>query len=775
MEYALSNDIYIGSVIDPLYHFENVQIVMNSAKGVFALDVIGNELSVDQFSVVIRWTEDDMFDGFITSDDKVFQTSTNDDLLVLQYAGASTELKDFLKELPFGTPVWWYVNSSFYAKGYLKSVDRQSKNSFKLTCVSGVGLLDTSMHPGNLYQNAAIQDVLASIIGGAFSYTVSDAVKNTARVYGRLPYDTRRNNLHRLLFASGAALMRGMANNDYVIDYLSTTITDVPASRVALLGSVQYQLPSNRAEITEHAFFQTANDPVETLFDNTSETAADHLTVIFDGAAYDLATTGNMTINESGVNYAIVSGLGTLTGKYYVHTTQIDVLENRPNNEPVRVRRVTENELITALNARNVSRRVLSYYQSAKTVKAKILTQGEKCGNLLRFNDSFGDLTTAYLSKADTLVTTVIGAQCQLIEGFQPGNNGNNFLHRQAITANGNFTIPAGVTFIRVALIGGAQGGQGGYDGEEGAYKRKGTDPIWDPGEPGGELTSEYKTIVEDYLWMYYMGYANGDQRIPAGGNPGASGQQAKVYVVEHAVTPGEVISFIVGSGGAGGTRNGGIGALGTPTTASSTSLGFVSSENGLASQGYFDPMTGDAFATPGIAGLKGGNGGRTDTISLVGNQGGNGLSGGSSGSYNGGAGGTGIIRNLSDYGHTELSKVSGGGGGGGAYGVAGSPGGNATFEPAHTDPNTGTRYGDRLTSGAGGNGANALPPPKPTYGVGGGGGNGGGAGGNCGGVAGLDGYYVSDVATTYKHQGGAAGLGSIGGAGGDGIAVIYW
>lgn len=768
----LTNDIYVGSVSDPLYHFTNADAELGGFKGSFALDAIGNELSIDQFSVVIRWTEDDMFDRFITSDDKVFQTSTNEEMLVMKYVGVSTELKDFLKELPFGTPVWWYVNSSFYAKGYLKSVDRQSKNGFKLTCVSGVGLLDTPMHIGDIYQNVAFTTVLASIVGGAFSYTVSSAVQNTARVYGRLPYDTRRNNLHRLLFSSGAALMRGDANNDYVIDYLPGTITNVPTSRVALQGSVQYQLPYNRVEVTEHSFFKTASDPVETLFDNTGESAADHLTVIFDGAAYDLATTGGMTIEESGVNYAVVSGQGTLTGKKYVHTTQIDVLENRPNNEPIRVRRVTENELVTALNARNVSRRVLSYYQSAKTVKAKILTQGEKCGNLLRFVDSFGDLTTAYLSKADTLVTTVIGAQCQLIEGYQPGNNGNNFLHRQAITANGNFTVPAGVTFIRVALIGGAQGGQGGYDGEDGAYKYKGTGPL-DPGEEGGEVSRRYDEIYENYLYMYYTAYASGEQRIPAGGAAGEAGQQGKVYVIEHAVTPGEVISFIVGKGGAGGASNGGTGTAGTATSASSTSLGSVSSASGITSIGYFDQMSGDTYATPGVAGIKGGDGGRVDTISLFGNSGGNGYSGENADNYNGGAGGAGIIRDLTDRGVTEESKASGGGGGGGAYGAIGSPGEDATFVAAHYEGDD--RIGDRLYSGAGGDGASALQPPKPTYGVGGSGGNGGGAGGNCGCVAGLLGAYQREAQTVYAHKGGVGGQGSVGGVGGDGIAIIYW
>ena len=199
----LTNDIYVGDIVSPTYHFRNPGVELGSYKGSFALDVIGNELSIDQFTVTVRWTEADLYNHFITSEDDDFILGNDDDFLVLFRDDVSPQLKDFMKELPFGTPVWWYVDNTFYSKGYLKSVDRVSREGFKITCVSGVGLLDTDTHPGDLYQNASITDVLTSIIGGAFVYTVSSAVQNNARIFGRLPYDTRRNNLHRLLFATG--------------------------------------------------------------------------------------------------------------------------------------------------------------------------------------------------------------------------------------------------------------------------------------------------------------------------------------------------------------------------------------------------------------------------------------------------------------------------------------------------------------------------------------------------------------------------------------------
>ena len=268
---------------------------------------------------------------------------------------------------------------------------------------------------------------------------------------------------------------------------------------------------------------------------------------------------------------------------------------------------------------------------------------------------------------------------------------------------------------------------------------------------------------------MLYYGYANAEQRTPAGGAAGDAGTQGKVYVIEREVTPGEVITLVIGVGGAGGERNGGAGSAGTATSASSTSIGTASSDDGIVTQGYFDPFSGDVFAIAGIAGVKGGDGGRTDSIDLYGNKGGNGLNGESVGNYQGGSGGIGQTFDH-DTGYYEIvvnCKASAGGGGGAAYGANWSPGGSATV--------SGEGNYKTLTSGAGGDGANAIAHPKPTYGCGGAGGNGGGAGGNCGGISG---YFSSGGAyssVVYKHVGGAAGQGSVGGAGGDGAAIIYW
>ena len=822
--YALTNDIYIGSVNNPTYHFQNPQIALNSPSGTFALDVIGNELSIDTFTVTVRITEDYLYGALYDSADSQLFDSAGRPFFVLIDAEKTT-LRDLMDSFEYGTPVWWYVAGEFYAKGYIKSVDRVSKYGFKFTCVSGVGLLDTPMHTGGVYENTSIPTVLASIIGGAFTYTVSAAVAADV-ISGRLPYDTRRNNLHRLLFATGAALMKGDASNDYVIDYLPGNVTDIPASRVSINGSVDYQLPSNKVEITEHAFFVSESQPTETLFD-TGDVIADNQLVVFEDAVVvtTLATTGTLTVSESGPNYAIVSGLGTLTGKYYVHTKQIVQYTENPNNAPERVRRVTECELVTALNSYNVLRRVMNYYHSSKVVKAKLLTQGERCGQLLRMTDAFGDLTEAYLSRMDALVTSVIGADCQLIEGYTPGNNGNYYNDYLIVTeddiVNGTWNVPQALRGkkARIVLFSGAQGGQGGWYGNG-----MGTAE----GKPPSGISVSTQSLV-------YVGDKGDIQKGFAGGAGGHGGKSAARILNIDISELANSYSVTLGEGGEGG--EGGTAVRPEPeyhpTDVTYTApqdgqqggdsvFGSYSTASGVAFEGtYSNMITGEVLATSGDdgeAGADGGDGGASETYLAFDTReeaqaysyavSGRGKAGKSFGSIEGGAGvdgGAGMAPfNNTNGTYARLPRkyivfglpggAGGGGaaaGGGGKVGTVGKSGSigylsfgesvvtyyvNAAYLTVDSDYPDGYYLRTNFCSVGGDGGDVSLIPSQPIY-KGGKGGYGGGGGGGAGQCIGKVNVQQGAVTTVYvgTAYGGKGGNGGKGGKGSDGFFVVYF
>lgn len=756
MGYDISNIIIIGPKNYPLYRFDNRSIVLNSLSGVFSVDVIGNELSVDTFSVTIRYDPTQQLvyapvdtDGYLT---------TNPALYGLQTVAG----RDYMTELPYGTPVFWYCDGKFFTKGYLQSCERIGKYAWKLTAISGIGLLANEYHEGGVYNYVKAGSIISDIIGDTFPHRIFSDVTNT-RVNGWLPYDTRRNNLHRILFALGVALVKGTDAYDYLFTYLreEDEPPTIPDGRIALGGSVKFNLPATQADIAEHAYFQTANDPTETLYENTDETDRQIHTVVFDAPHYDLEASGGLVIHSSGANVARVSGGGVLTGKKYTHTERL-VTETTGAASAPQTKTVESNGLISTLNSRNVALRVLSYFSSAKTVKAKLLYNGEKTGQQYSFNDPFGDAMTGFLQKMSFGVTSLKAAECEFVEGYAPAWQGNFYNNRVFITTSGTWEAPEGVRNIRIVLVGGGSGGDGGYNGADGM---------------GGDDMEYVRHAEVGEVGNMGWRYSGGDQPAAAGGEGGASGTAGTVFVEDYEIEEGETLTFAIGAGGAGGAVQGGAGSAGSPTSVSSTSVNASSDDGDVLTNGYYDPFVQKTFGAPGVDGVAGADGGQTDLENLFSTNGKDGFAGGDLDTRAGGAGGVGVAVDLKDlvpsYGiprGVADVQMSGGGGGGAAYGANGGAGGNwnlitgETWEDYHPQ------------GGAGGDGADAVAPASAYYGGGGNGGNGGGGGGNAGGssVWWDDPWSITGFVPVVNY-GGSGGAGTAGRAGGAGCAIIYY
>ena len=103
-----------------------------------------------------------------------------------------------------GCPVWISrlipgVNRS--EKYFYKSLTRVGKNLFILTIQSPIGRI-LSKHPGDLYKGEDLPTVLADVIGNGIPY-VCNPVLSAVKVYGWVPYQSRRKTLQDLMFAYG--------------------------------------------------------------------------------------------------------------------------------------------------------------------------------------------------------------------------------------------------------------------------------------------------------------------------------------------------------------------------------------------------------------------------------------------------------------------------------------------------------------------------------------------------------------------------------------------
>lgn len=744
---ALENILTIGPPSSPILTLTNAPANGNGdgvsqVGGVFAVDVIGDELSIDTISALVRYGGPldvgmTVYEVYLGPDNEVYLDPDGESVysqLLASVPDGSRDTDVNLRLLPYGTPVKWQCDGRTIAAFYLKNVERAGRYLFRLNATSGVGLLDRVDHPGGIYTGQTFAAVAGDIINGMFPVTIADALASQ-EVYGWLPYDTRRNNLHQLLFVFGAALRRDEDGNAVIAFLTDTQPKDVGDDRLSIGGDVDYETPATRVEATEHAFYSDANDETVTLFDNTDGGAAadDTLVIFSDAPAHDLAVSGTLTIEESGVNYAIVSGVGTLTGQLYTHLMRIVAADVPDASGEPNVKHVTDMTLVSLANSLNVARRVLAYCSSAKTVSASIALEGERCGDVISCNDPFFEAMTAFLQQANVNASSDLWGPCRLIEGYTPQYQGNNVTGSDTITESGTWTSPITGTLTAIIVAPGS-GGAGGANGAVGTGAAK--------------------------SWQNYSG---GVLSVSpgvggAGGAGGAAGSAGKVLVVTISVTEGQQFICTVGAAGTGG-------AVGEAGTAGGiTTFGSYSSEDGeIFPNGYIDPIGGELMAAPGTDGIDGGNGGNGGTAQS--SQATSGQNGGDAGAYTGGTGGTGDYRTgglNNDYKESEP-----GAGGGGASGNAnGENGANGQIIA-----------GTNKTGARGGAGANAIAPAaKTALGCGGDGGNGGGGGGGAGG------WYLTQPASygtfpyvRYYAVGGVAGAGAAGGDGGPGGIKLYW
>jgi len=626
-------------------------------------DLIGDELPINTFEFTIRsrigaWLPYQMADGklFTTADGKLFLVRESD---------------EDLTKYTYGTPVYYFRDEALFRTFFVETVSRVKKQFYYFSTISIIGILEGITHYGGLYEGETVYEVLTDLLGGRVGFTVDPEVADIP-VHGLLPVASIRANLHQLIFAEGlhmdelptAALHFTFLNNAE-----TAVIND---DRLYDDGEIDAEPPATGAEVTEYSYVALDSDDVITLFDNTDGSGAvTDKPVIFKEPCHDLVTTGTLTYSAHGVNYAIVSGTGTLSGKAYTELTTV-ITKTIPGASTIKIISIRDFTLISAANSENVADRVLAYNANARTIPNGLIVGPERPGKAVQFSDPYDDFAEGFLKSLDiSLSRTVLRATANFVIGYTPTGYGNFYNNFAILTGSGYWTVPPGVYKIRVILFAGGQGGFGGSNGQTS------TPAVYSYGALGGE-----------------------------GGAPGLGG---KILNITLPVTPGDQLSFLCGVGGEGGTAET-AGEYGTDTTFA----GLSSADGILIEGGFLNIFNGQRY---GYAGTEYG---------VAGGQGrGSGLVGGSGGTtvtFNGATYSPGAVGNTithPQYPYTDRYYAYGGGGGGPAVGANGSNGGDGAFVSGY------------LNHGAGGQGANAVErQPEANYGQGGPGGHGGGGGG---------------------------------------------
>ena len=564
---AISNRILIGDMNSPDFVFENTEI--QSINEETAVSLIGDELFIDQlvpivgYTVFIRYVfKPTNYDGIKTSDGYIFCTHYVEDI----------------RRLPYGTKVTYYSNNVIAGVYYIKNVERVGKSLYKLNCVSAVGLMARQQHKGGIYTGQSFSDVVAEILGTDYTYEIDNDVA-TQKVYGWLPYSTKRQNLYQLVMAYGVQIVKSSSGNmRFTFLTADETPSVIPKSRLFYGGSVSYTEPASRIEVIEHGYHYASNVEEETLLDNPSD-YVDHIVVKFDRPVYPDSihaseeSADSLTIHERGINYAIVSGVGVLLGKPYIHSAKLISLDN-PEEVDEKIVTVDNATLVTLVNGDNVLERLGQYYFNAMHTNQDINLNGEVCGGRYQMWNTYQESMIGFITKMSIRSTSIRRAQCEIVENYLPVGAGAAYTQRQQIDLeDGHYVgwvIPEGVKRVRVVLIGYGENGENGEDGEDGEWAEGATPPKGGKGGAGGRHGDGAKvfgqTVYTDglsQLWIYSHNHSSFCELIPQ----------------EDDNPPGQHVTF--------------------------------SSENGASSPtGYYDEMTGDLYALPGYDGIAGGAGG---------------------------------------------------------------------------------------------------------------------------------------------------------------------
>lgn len=673
-----------------------------------------------------------------------------------------------MESYTYGAPVTWTHRGKLVLRQFLESIRRTGEYKYLLSCVSGIGLLAKSRHYGGLYENALFSDVLAEIVGGAFPYTVDTQIASI-KIYGALPVDNRRNNLKKLLVATGAVLQTNADGSVRFTGPDTTSPVEIKDGDIFMGGSVDIPTPYQAVKITEHAFAKTSNDILTTLLDGEA-VGMDIITpagasvtgalVTFSDPMHDLAVTGT-TILESGVNYAVLapSMACTLTGYKYSHTTRIVTAGSLTASEQA-TKRLDDNTLISLFNVDTVAQRWLDYYSAQKAITMSVVWKGEQPAGAVVFADPYDERAVGLIESQDVRLSAKLAADTTVQVGKIPSISGNTYEHVLVVTQSGTVTIPVEAKGkAQLVLISGGHGGSSGYAGAVGSGKTKSD-------QSGSNAIYRSK-------WFVPPGPALGGKA----GTPGGGARILRVTLND--VVGGQTaLNVNIGVGGLGGLFTDGENAPGQ--SGGDTTVGDYTTAGAQETDtGYYDPINGVLYGAPGGEGIPGGTSGGYDessegnvipaeSVTGFGQTFPGGNSVGMSQSIEKTSG-----RYDNGYGYKEATAW-GGYGGGAAYGAAGE---------------SGTLTGAAVSAGSdyvsakgapGGHGATALPPPVPSApGTGGFGGNGGGGAGACGAAMVQNTYSKSQAApvpnfSVYSNTM-VSGNGSDGGKGADGALLIYY
>lgn len=305
-----------------------------------------------------------------------------------------------------------YQNDTLVGVYFVDSLTQKSHIDYTISCVDSVGVLDTAVYYGGVYNNISANELVHDILGDVVKF---DGVPDVT-LSGYLPIASARDSLNQVAFALGMAITT--YGYDLIHFFSPTAITEntINNSRIFMDGSVEYSPRVSAVHLTAHNY--AIDSSVTQAF---SGYVSGETTLTFNEPYTDYTIT-NGTIVDSGANYVVVSAEGeiTVSGHKYIDNTSIYVKTNPRTSvlDKENIVEITDATLITSSNALSVLDLLYEYYLNSEKLNQTIIVDKEFAGQQVTSQDAFGNGVKGFITKMNMSFTRHTYADIELVGGL---------------------------------------------------------------------------------------------------------------------------------------------------------------------------------------------------------------------------------------------------------------------------------------------------------------------------------------------------------------------
>lgn len=307
-----------------------------------------------------------------------------------------------------------YFDQQIYGNFYLKSGKKSNAYTHTISAEDVVSILDTNSYVGGIFNGQTAKEVIDDIFKGeTFQYYIDDELQNK-KVYGYLPYDSKRKCLALVCFAIGGIVDTSFDERLFIYPLNTTKERDIKLSSIYSSNGLSIKNDDivTGVNLTVHKYVASKERSTELYKDVLNGEA----TIIFNTPYHSLTITGG-TISKSGPNYAVIKGTGAqviLTGFEYSDETQVLTMDNANiyrNKKYVEVKDVTT---ITSENASEILSRIYDYYTQNESVSATILMGRNEIGSVVEIDTEFDGKRKGIIQSAQLSFTSEVKGDIEI-------------------------------------------------------------------------------------------------------------------------------------------------------------------------------------------------------------------------------------------------------------------------------------------------------------------------------------------------------------------------